>query len=99
MPWNALGRGNSAILAQHYPAPHPLSPAHWKTLSTKGPKLSARIWKNNSVSVRDSRVTGEMLGHKMMAMAGWYVEKATTACRGEVAPQQHGGGQERVMRL
>ena len=48
--------------------PHPLSPAHWKTLSAKGPKLSARIWKNISGSVRDSRATGEILGHKTMAM-------------------------------
>ncbi len=81
MPWNALGRGRSAILAQHYPAPHPLSPAHWKTLSTKGPKLSACIWKFISVRMHDSRATGELLGPKTMAMAGWYVEKATAPLR------------------
>ncbi len=55
MPWNALGRGYSAILAQHYPATALSSPTQWKTLSTKGPKLSARIWKNISVRMHDSR--------------------------------------------
>ncbi len=31
--------------------------------------------------MRDSRVTGEMLSHKMMAMAGWYVENAAAPLR------------------
>ena len=45
MPWKALGRGYSAILALHYPATasiisnthylqHALSPTQWNTLST-----------------------------------------------------------------
>ncbi len=36
----------------------PLS--QWKTLSAKGPKFSARIWKNISIRMHDSRATGEM---------------------------------------
>ena len=76
MPWNALGRGYSAILAQHS-VPHPSSPTLWKTLSNKGPKVSARIWKNLSAGMRGGRATGELPGHKTMAMTGWYVEQAT----------------------
>ncbi len=62
--------------------------------------FAALIRKNISVKMHDSRATGEMLGHKTMAMTGWYVEKATApfrACRGEVAPQQDEAGQERMM--
>ena len=105
MSWNALGRGYSAILAQHYQHRIHHLQHNGKTLSTKGPKISARIRKNISVRMHDSRATGEMLGHETMAMTGWYVEKATaplvglvaglargTACRGEVAPQHAGLG-------
>ena len=31
--------------------------------------------------MHDSRATGELLGHKTMAMTGWYVEKATAPLR------------------
>jgi hypothetical protein len=31
--------------------------------------------------LHDSRTTGEMLGHKTMAMTGWYVQKATAPLR------------------
>ncbi len=31
--------------------------------------------------MHDSGATGELLGHKTMAMAGWYVEKATAPLR------------------
>ena len=81
MSWNALGRGYSAILAQHYQHRiHHLQP-NGKTLSTKGPKISARIRKNISVRMHDSRAIGKMLGHKTMAMTGWHVEKATAPLR------------------
>jgi hypothetical protein len=71
-----LLRGSAEI-----PVPHPSSPAHWKTLSIKGPKLSAHIRKNISARKHNSRVTGELLGHKTMAMTDWYVEKATPPLR------------------
>ena len=31
--------------------------------------------------LHDRRTTGEMLGHKTMAMTGWYVQKATAPLR------------------
>jgi len=31
--------------------------------------------------MHDSRATSELLGHKTMAMAGWYVEQATAPLR------------------
>ncbi len=56
--------------------------------------------------MHDSRETGELLGHKTMAMTGWYVEKATAPLRpgerravAKVAPRQGEAGQERVTRL
>ncbi len=38
----------------------PSSLTKGKTFSTKGPKFSARIWKNISVSVRDTRATCDL---------------------------------------
>jgi len=31
--------------------------------------------------MHDSKATSELLGHKTMAMAGWYVEQATAPLR------------------
>ncbi len=64
MPWKALGRGYNAILAQHYPATALSSPTQWKTLSTKGPKLSARIRKNISAGWSN-------VGARVEARRGW----------------------------
>jgi hypothetical protein len=50
-----LLRGSADI-----PVPQLSSPTHWKTLSNKGPKLSARIRKNISVSVCDIRATCDL---------------------------------------
>ena len=50
-----LLRGSADI-----PVPQLSSPTHWKTLSNNGPKLSARIRKNISVSVCDIRATCDL---------------------------------------
>ena len=39
MPWNALGRGYSAILAQHYPAPHYRPQPNGKLFPIMGRKI------------------------------------------------------------
>ena len=56
----------SAATARSSPSiiqpPHPLSPTQWKTLSTKGPKLSARIWKN---------ISRKCVRHQGFGLATW----------------------------